>query len=82
MKLRDSGLDDLLNELLYVLDQDGGPLARAVRWLLVRTYRLLRNGILMVLRLPWHTERQPYPEPGHEPFNLPPDELERHWGQP
>ncbi len=57
MKLGDTGLDDLLNELLYVIDQDGGRLARAVRWLFVPAYRVLKGIMMVALRLPWRVRR-------------------------
>jgi hypothetical protein len=79
MKPGDSGLDDLLNEALYVLDRDGGRLARVVRWVFVRAYRALKTAMLLVLR--WNWRRQPYPDPGCDPFNLTDTELEQEWGQ-
>jgi hypothetical protein len=53
MRLGDTGLDDLLNESLYVLDQDGRRLARFLRWLFVLAYRGLNGAMLLSLSLPW-----------------------------
>jgi hypothetical protein len=57
VKLGDTGVDNLFNELQFVLDQDGGRMARAVRWLAVRGYRILKGAILLVLRLRWRVRR-------------------------
>ncbi len=55
MKVRDLGVDDLLNEVRFTLEDDGGRLAR----LLLRVYqwccRRLRAAMLRTLRRQWRT---------------------------
>lgn len=54
MKLRSAPLDDVHNELLFLLDEDGGGYARVVRRLVDVFYRAHHALLLAWLRLPWH----------------------------
>jgi hypothetical protein len=78
VKLRSASLDEVFQELQFVLDQDSGLPARAVRWFFVRAYRGLRAAILLALSRRWRTGS--LPPIGYEPFNLTPEELERACG--
>jgi hypothetical protein len=49
MKFGDTGLDDLLNKLLSVLDQDGRWHARFTRWAFVQTCRAHKTAMLLTL---------------------------------
>jgi hypothetical protein len=77
MKLCSAPLDDVFQELQFVLDQDGSRFARLTRWLFVGAYRMLLDGMLLALRLRWRTRQ--YPDLGDEPFNLTREELGREW---
>jgi hypothetical protein len=80
MKLRSAPLDDVFKALLVTLDDDGGWLARAVRWLFVGAHRLLQAAMLLALRCKWCTEQYCRPI-SHARFNLTPAELQRPWRQ-
>jgi hypothetical protein len=64
----------LCSDAVVTIDDDGGRLARITRRPFVRAYRLLNAGIVVALR--WNWRRQPYPDPGCDPFNLTGPELE------
>ena len=81
MKLRSAPLDDIFQELQSTLDQDSGRLARLMRRFFVGAYRSLKSAMLLALGLKWHTRQRLYPPIGHEPFNIPPEEMAREWGR-
>jgi hypothetical protein len=70
MKLRSAPLDDVYGELTYLLDSRGSHYTGQVVRLL---YRGLRNLYLALVRR--EDRRRPFPELGHGPFNLMPEEL-------
>lgn len=72
MKLRSADLDDVWNELQFVLDDDDRRFARLTRKLFTWAYRAFRAFMLLALGLPWRSSLQ-FPELGLE--------LEREWGQ-
>ena len=76
MKLRSAPLDDVFQELLLTLDEDGRLSARIVRRMVIAAYRALKRLMLLIRRLPWQSR---YPEFGNEPFNLSDAELEKEW---
>ena len=78
MKRRSAPLDDLFQELLCILDEDGSRRARCTRWAFVRAYRAHKAAILLALFRKWHSA-QPYPPIGHEPFSVEPEEMAREW---
>jgi hypothetical protein len=81
VKLRSAPLDDIFQELQFTLNRDGGRLARFTGWLFLCAYRALKTAMLLVLTWKWRTKQPPYPEPGHELFNLTPEEMAGEWRQ-
>ena len=78
MKRRSAGIDEVFNELLFVLDCDGGLIARITRRIFTLVYRTLTGAMIAALRLPWADRTKTrYPESCSEPFNLTDSELER-----
>ena len=78
MRLSDSGLDDLLNELQYLADRDGRRSARFVRRVIIGGCRGMKAiGLLAVRHYPWRSEQSA----SYEPFNITPEEMAREWRQ-
>jgi len=53
VRLTSAPIDDVHNELRFVLDQDGGPLARTLLRLASFFYRIHHSLMLVVLRRHW-----------------------------
>ncbi len=82
MKRRTACLDDVHNELEFVLGEDGRRIAKLVLWLSRVFYRFHRAALLLTLRRKWRPPQFDYPPPGREPFNLTDAELERELERP
>jgi hypothetical protein len=78
MKLSSAPLDDVFQEVQYVLEADGRLLARLVLWILFRLYWVCGWVLLTVIRWPWQNSAD-FPELGDEPFNADDDDLEGAW---
>jgi hypothetical protein len=83
MKLRSGPLDDIHQELEYVLRFDGGHLARVLLFLVNSHYRI--HGALDLAVLRWQNRRHRnyrYPEPGSEPLNADAADIAEAWKEP
>ena len=76
MRLGDTGLDDVLNEVQYLADRDGRWHARLVRRVVIAAYRGLKVIALLALYYPWRDE-QSYSSAGYEPLNVVPEWRQR-----
>ncbi len=85
MKIRSAPLDDIYDELDFVLRDDGGLVALALLYFFRCVYGLHRRLMLAILRLNWRDGSRrtadvgAFPAIGEEPFNLSPAELEENW---
>ena len=70
MKIRSASIDDLHNEVGFVLEGDGCRRAKLALWFCRFAYRVHHALLLTILRRPWRTDRFRYPAIGQEPFNL------------
>jgi hypothetical protein len=83
VKLRTAPLDHVHDEVGYVLRSDGRPFARFLLSATNAIYRCHRTVMLGVLRLYGrYRPASKYPEIGHEPFNLSPEDLKAAWEEP
>ena len=56
MKRRSAPLDEIFNELMFVLEQDGGRLAKSFIWVFHCRYRCFQRIVRLALLHPWRTD--------------------------